>query len=126
MYFEQRDRNGFTILECFGRFDEGDTNHFLKTVELLHGQGKLHIIINLSPIYFLDPKVVNLFTFAHEFLRSHHGRLYLVSPLSSVKNELIRSQITKTIPTFETIYDALHRPHSAYVEANPEFEESRN
>lgn len=126
MYFEQRDRNGFTILECYGRFDEGDTNHFLETVELLHAEGKLQIVINLSPIYFLDPKVVNLFIFAHEFLQSHQGRLYLVSPLSSVKNELIRSQITKTIPTFETIYDALHRPHSAYIETAPELEETRN
>ena len=116
MYFEQRDRNGFTILECYGRIDEGDTNQFLKTIEQLHGQGKQAIIVNLTPVYFLDPKVVNLFIFANEFFESHKGRFYLVSPLSSVKNELIRSKITEKILTFETLYDALHRPHSAYSE----------
>ena len=119
MYYEQRDRNGFTILECYGRFDEGDTNEFLQTVEELHGQGKQEIIVNLTPVYFLDPKIVNLFLFAYEFFGSHGGRLYLVSPLSSVKNELIRSRVTETIPTFETLYDAIHRPHSAYSECFP-------
>ena len=39
MYCEQRERNNATILECFGRFDEEDTNHFIQTLEQLHGQG---------------------------------------------------------------------------------------
>ena len=116
MYHEQRERNGFTILECYGRFDETDTKQFLQTVEQIQSQGKKEIIVNLTPVYFLDPKVVNLFIFAEEFFSSHGGRLFLVSPLSSVKNELIRSNIILKIPTYETLYDAFHRPHSAYSE----------
>ena len=113
MYCEQRERNNATILECFGRFDEEDTNHFIQTLEQLHGQGIRQIIINLSPVYHLDPKVVNLLLFAQDFFQAHGGNVCLVSPLSSVRNELILANIPDTIPTFETLFSALHRPHAA-------------
>jgi len=116
MYFEQRNRNGITILECYGRFDEEDTKQFLQTIKQLHANGKNKIIINLTPVYFLDPKIANLFLFANDFFESNRGQIYLVTPLSSVRNELIRSKILDKVPTFETLYDALHRPHSAYCE----------
>ncbi len=118
MYCEQRDRNGATILECFGRFDEEDTNHFIQTLEQLHGQGCRQIIINLSPVYYLDPKVISLLLFAQEFFQDHGGSVCLVSPLSSVRNELIRGKIPETLPTFESLYSALHRPHTAYAECS--------
>ncbi len=118
MYCEQRDRNGATILECFGRFDEEDTNHFIQTLEQLHGQGCRQIIINLSPVYYLDPKVISLLLFAQEFFQDHGGSVCLVSPLSSVRNELIRGKIPETLPTFESLYSALHRPHAAYAECS--------
>lgn len=116
MYCEQRERNEATIIECFGRFDEEDTNHFIQTLEQLHGQGFRHIIINLSPVYYLDPKVVSLLLFAQEFFQAHGGTVCLVSPLSSVRNELIRGNIPDAIPIFESLYSALHRPHAAYAQ----------
>ena len=33
MYCEQREQNEATIVECFGRFDEEDTNRFIQTLE---------------------------------------------------------------------------------------------
>lgn len=118
MYCEQRDRNGSTILECFGHFDEDDTNQFLQTLEQLQSQGKRTIIFNLTPMYFLDPKVVNLFAFAQDFFTSHGGSICLVTPLSSVRNELIRARVPDSIPTYETLYDAFHRPHSALTKSD--------
>jgi anti-anti-sigma factor len=118
MYCEQRERNGTTILECFGRFDEEDTNQFIQTLEQLQSQGIGHIILNLSPVYYLDPKVINLLFFAQQFIQAHAGTISLISPLSSVRNELIRGKIHDTIPTFESLYDAMHRPHSAYAECS--------
>jgi anti-anti-sigma factor len=115
MYCEQRERNGTTIVECFGRFDEVDMDHFIETLEQLHGQGIRHIIINLTPVFFLDPKVLSLLLFAHDFFQSDGGTACLVSPLSSVRNELIRGNIPGTIPTFESLYSALHRPHAAFA-----------
>jgi anti-anti-sigma factor len=118
MYCEKRERNGTTILECFGRFDEADTNQFVKTLEQLQSQGIRHIILNLSPVYYLDPKVVNLIVFAHQFIQAHAGTFSLICPLSSVRNELIRGKIHDIIPTFESLYDAMHRPQSAYAECS--------
>jgi anti-anti-sigma factor len=118
MYCEQRERNGTTILECFGRFDEADANQFVQTLEQLQSQGIRHIILNLAPVYYLDPKVINLLLFGQQFLQALAGTLSLVSPLSSVRNELIRGKIHDTIPTFESLYDAMHRPHSAYAECS--------
>ena len=118
MYCEQRERNGATVVECFGRFDEEDTNNFVQTLEQLHAQGCRHVIIDLSPVYYLDPKAINLLLFAQEFFQAHGGTVGLVSPLSSVRNELIRGKIPQAIPTFESLYSALHRPHSAYAETS--------
>ena len=115
MYCDQREQNGTIIVECFGRFDEEDTNHFIKTLEELHGQGVRSLVLNLSPVFYLDPKVTNLLLFAQEFFQAHGGTVCLVSPLSSVRNELIRGNIPDTIPTFESLYSALHRPHAAYA-----------
>jgi anti-anti-sigma regulatory factor len=116
MYCEQRERNGTTIVECFGRFDEEDTNHFIQTLEQLHGNGLRNFVLILSPVFYLDPKVVNLLLFAQEFFHAHGGTVCLVSPLSSVRNELIRGNIPGAIPTFESLYSALHRPHAAYAQ----------
>jgi anti-anti-sigma factor len=116
MYCEQRERNGAVIVECFGRFDEKDTNYFIRTLEQLQGQGLSNIVLNLSPVFYLDPKVVNLLLFAKEFFHANGGTVCLVSPLSSVRNELIRGNIPDTIPTFESLYSALHRPHAAYTQ----------
>jgi anti-anti-sigma regulatory factor len=116
MYCEQRERKEETIIECFGRFDEEDTNHFIQTLEQLQGLGFRHIIINLSSVYFLDPKVSRLLLFAQEFFQAHGGTVCLISPLSCVRNELIRGNIPDAIPTFESLYSALHRPHAAYTQ----------
>jgi hypothetical protein len=51
MYCEQRGKNVTTIVECFGRFDEEDTNHFMQTLEQLQGQGLKNIVLNLSTIF---------------------------------------------------------------------------
>lgn len=123
MYCEQRVRNGFTILECFGRFDSEDSNQFIQILEHLHGQGSKHIVLNLSPIYYLDPKVVNLLRYAQDFFHGHDGTVCVVSPLSAVRNELVRGNIPEDIPTFESLYDALHRPHAAYGQAAADQEE---
>ena len=119
MYCEQRERNGPTVLDCFGRFDEEDTHHFLQTLEELHGQGLKNIVLNLSPVFYLDLKVVKLLLFAQEFFHAHGGTVFVGSPLSSVRNELIRGNIPDAIPTFESIYNALHRPHAAYAQPSP-------
>lgn len=116
MYCEQREINGTTIVECFGRFEEEDTSHFIQTLEQLHGHGLRNIIFNLSPVFYLDPKVINLLLFAQEFFHAHGGTICLVSPLSSVRNELIQGNIPESIPTFESLYSALHRPHTAYTQ----------
>jgi len=118
MYFEQRKKNEITILDCFGRFDEADTNQFIQRLEQLQNQGIQHLILNLSPVYYLDPKVVNLIFFGQQFILAHSGTFSVISPLSSVRNELVRGKIPDTIPTFDTLYDAMHRPHSAYQECS--------
>lgn len=118
MHCEHRDQNGTTILECFGRFDEEDTSHFIQTLEQLQARGLRNILLNLASIFYLDPKVVNLLLFAQEYLHSHGGTVCIVSPLSSVRNELIRGKVPDVIPTFESVYSALHRPHAAYSQAS--------
>ena len=118
MYCEQREQNEATIVECFGRFDEEDTNRFIQTLEKLHGKGFRHIIINLTSVYYLDPKVVSLLLFAQEFFQAQEGTVCLIAPLSSVRNELIRGNIPDAIPTFESLYSALHRPHAAFAQTS--------
>ena len=102
MYCEQRRKNEITILDCFGRFDESDTKHFIQWLEGLQNHGIRHLILNLSPLYYLDPKVVDLLFFAQQFLQANSGTFSLVSPLSSVRNEIDRGKIPHTIPTFDT------------------------
>ncbi|MBA3964405.1 MAG: STAS domain-containing protein [Nitrospirales bacterium] len=118
MYCDQRRRNEITILDCFGRFDEDDTNQFIQRLEQLQNQGIQHLILNLSPLYYLDPKVLNLLFFWQQFLKAHSVIFSLVSPLSSVRNELVRGKVPNTIPTFNNMYDAIHRPHCAYQECS--------
>jgi anti-anti-sigma regulatory factor len=118
MYCEQRKKNETTILDCFGRFDEADTNQFIQMLEQLQNQGIQHLILNLSPVYYLDPKVVKLLFFGQQFIQANSGTFSVISPLSSVRNELIRGKIPDTIPTFDTLYDAMHRPHSVYPECS--------
>lgn len=116
MYCEQREQSGAMILECFGRFEEEDSTHFMQTLESLTGQGLRNIVINLSPVYYLEPTIGKLLLFAQEFLQENGGTVSLVSPLSTVRNELIDGHVSDVIPTFESLYDALHRPHVAYAE----------
>jgi anti-anti-sigma factor len=116
MYCEKRKKNGIVILECFGRFDEADTNQFVQILEQLQCQGLKDIIVNLSPVYYFDPKVLDLLIFTQQFIQTNGGKLSIISPLSSVRNVLIQGKIPASIPTFESVYDAIHRPHAAYTE----------
>lgn len=118
MYCEQRRKKEITILDCFGRFDENDTNQFIERLEQIQNHGIQHLILNLSPLYYLDPKVVNLLFFGQQFLQADLVTFSLVSPLSSVRNELVRGKVPSTIPTFNNMYDAIHRPQCAYQDSS--------
>ncbi|GJL56134.1 MAG: hypothetical protein NPIRA02_32660 [Nitrospirales bacterium] len=111
MYIDQRHQPGAIILDCCGRFDETDHDYFVETIEKLHTGGHNHIVVNLTSLYFLDPKVISVLHFAHEFFQDNNGSLSLVSPLSAVRNELNIANVPDSIPTYPTVYDALHRPH---------------
>ena len=112
MYIDQRHQVGAVILDCCGRFDETDHSHFMDELENLQGQGHTHVVLNLTSLYFIDPKVLGLLHFAYDFFQSNGGTLSLVSPLSAVRNELNLANIPDSIPTYPTLYDALHRPHT--------------
>ncbi|MCA9472819.1 MAG: STAS domain-containing protein [Nitrospirales bacterium] len=112
MYVDQRHLGDVVILDCCGRFDETDHSNFMNQIENLQGQGLTTVVLNLTSLYFLDPKVISLLHFAHEFLQSSGGSLSLVSPLSAVQNELNLANIPDSIPTYPTLYDALHRPYT--------------
>lgn len=111
MYIDQRHQTDSAILDCCGRFDETDHERFMEAIEDLHSQGYRHVVVNLTSLYFLDPKVVSLLHFAYEYFQENSGSLSLVSPLSAVRNELNLANVPESIPTYPTVYDALHRPH---------------
>jgi len=111
MYIDQRQQTEAVILDCCGRFDETDHERFMEAIEKLHSQGHSHVVVNLTSLYFLDPKVIGLLHFANEYFQAHSGTLSLVSPLSAVRNELHLANVPASIPTYPTVYDALHRPH---------------
>lgn len=111
MYIDQRHQTDAVILDCCGRFDETDHIRFMETIEQLHSHGYSHVVVNLTSLYFLDPKVITLLYFAYEYFIANSGTLSLVSPLSAVRNELNMANVPDSIPTYPTVYDALHRPH---------------
>ena len=113
MYIDQREINGATVLDLCGRFDETDHNKFMNVIEDLQVRGCRHIVVNLSSLYFLDPLVINLLHFSHEYFHEFSGDLVLVSPLSSVRNELNLANVSNTIPIYASVYDALHRRHAS-------------
>ena len=112
MYIDQRELQGATVLDLCGRFDETDHDRFIKTIEDLQIRGCSRVVINLSSLYFLDPMVIDLLHFAHDFFQANSADFSLVSPLSAVRNELVLANVTEMIPTYPSVYDALHRPHT--------------
>ncbi len=111
MYIDQRHQTDSVILDCCGRFDESDHNRFMEAIEKLYAEGYSHVVVNLTSLYFLDPKVISLLHFAYEYFQASTASLSLVSPLSAVRNELDLANVPNSIPTYPTVYDALHRPH---------------
>lgn len=112
MYIDQRHLPEAVIIDCCGRFDETDHDHFMEAIEKLQTDGKNHVVINLTSLYFLDPKVISILHFAYEYVQANSGSLSLVSPLSAVRNELNIANVPESIPTYPSVYDALHRPHA--------------
>lgn len=55
--------------------------------------------------------MISLLHFAYEYFHDNAGTLSLVSPLSAVRNELNVANVPDNIPTYPTVYDALHRPY---------------
>jgi len=111
MYIEERETPAATILDCCGRFNEADQASFIQTIKKLQSHDCRYLVINMTSLYHLDPRVMDLFYFAHDYLQSNSGHLALVSPLSAVRNELDQANVPETIPTYTSIYDALHRQH---------------
>ncbi len=111
MYIDYRHQTEAAILDCCGRFDETDHELFVEAIEKLHTDGYSHVVVNLTSLYFLDPKVISFLHFAHEYFQANSGTLSLVSPLSTVRNELNLAKVPDVIPTYSTVYDALHRQY---------------
>ena len=108
MYLEKRRIHESTVLDCFGRFNDGDHDVFMQTLETLHAEG-CRYVVNLTSVYQLSESIIGLLKFAHEYFTTSDGQLALVSPLSSVRRDLDQAEITSTIPTYMAVYDALHR-----------------
>ncbi len=79
MYWEQRQQNEATIIECFGRFDEEDTNHFIQTLEQLGKEGVKNIIINFAPVFYLDRKNLSILLFAKELFQTKEEQFALLA-----------------------------------------------
>ena len=118
MYLEQRTMNKATVLDCYGKFEEQDNDQFMQTIESLHAGGCQHLVLNLSSVYRVDENILNLLTFAFDFYVSSGAQLTLVTPQSAVRSDLENADIHKTIPTYLTVYDALHR-RKAVVDKTP-------
>lgn len=119
MHIDQRALNGATVLDLCGRFDETDHDQFMEVMENLHARGCRHIIVNLSSLYFLDPIVIRLLQLSHDYFSENSGDLVLVSPLSSVRNELNLANVPNTIPVYSSVYDALHRRYTVAPQLVP-------
>ena len=109
MYFEKRHIREATVLDCFGRFGEDDHDRFIQTFEELHKEGCRYLVVNLTSVYQVSENIGGLLKFANEYFSAGEGKVALVSPLSSVRQTLDQTAITNLIPTYMTVYDALHR-----------------
>ena len=118
MYLEQRKMQMATVLDCYGKFQEDDNEQFMEAIEALQSDGCQQLVLNLSSVYCLDANIFNLLMFAHEFYSNSGNQLSLVTPLSAVRRELEEAEIPKKIPTYLTVYDALHR-QKAVVDKTP-------
>ena len=118
MYLEQRTMNKSTVLDCYGKFEEQDNDQFMTTIEGLLAEGCQHVVLNLSSVYRVDENILNLLTFAFDFYVSSGAQLTLVTPQSAVRGNLEKANIHKVIPTYLTVYDALHR-QKAVVDKTP-------
>jgi len=118
MYLEKRTMNKSTVLDCYGKFEEQDNDQFMKTIESLHSEGCQHLVLNLSSVYQVDENIISLLTFAFDFYVSSGAQLTLVTPQSAGRGDLEKANIHKTIPTYLTVYDALHR-QKAVVDKTP-------
>ena len=118
MYLEKRTMNKSTVLDCYGKFEEQDNDQFMKTIECLQSEGCQHLVLNLSSVYRVDKNILNLLTFAFDFYVSSGAQLTLVTPQSSGRGDLEKANIHKIIPTYLSVYDALHR-QKAVVDKTP-------
>ncbi len=109
MYLEKRHIHESTVLDCYGKFDDHDHDIFMQTLETLHAEGCRYVVVNLTSVYQLSESIIGLLKFAHEYFTTSEGQFVLVSPLSSVRRDLDQAEITRTIPTYMAVYDALHR-----------------
>ena len=117
MYLEKRHIRESTVLDCFGKFDDGDHDVFMQTLETLYAEGCRSVVVNLTSVYQLGENIVGLLKFAHEYFTSSDGQFVMVSPLSSVRRDLDQAGITSTIPTYMAVYDALHRRNAVVNDA---------
>ncbi len=117
MYLEKRHINESTVLDCYGKFTDHDHDVFMQTLETLNAEGCRYVVVNLTSVYQLSESIIGLLKFALEYFTSSEGQLVLVSPLSSVRRELDRAEITASIPTYMSVYDALHRRNAVVNEA---------
>lgn len=112
MYLEKRKMMPATILDCYGKFDNEDNDQFMAAIESIQAEECQHLVVNLTSVYSLNQNTVDLLSFAHEFYAASGGRLALVSPHTAARRDLEQAEITKKIPTYRTVYDALHRQNA--------------
>ncbi|MGW0118573.1 STAS domain-containing protein [Streptomyces sp. NPDC003327] len=71
------------------------------------GQGRPHLVLDLSAVGFMDSSGLNVLIRAVHMARENGGDLYLAAPTSAVRRILEITGVTTTMPPHDGVAEAL-------------------
>ena len=99
----RRDRGNVAILELGGRLMGGpDSDHFTREIKNLIEQGRVHVVVDLSGVAWVNSSGLGLLIAAYTSLKEKGGGLKLLNVSRRIEQIL---QVTKLSTVFEAYTD---------------------
>ncbi len=104
MNFESTElSSNLRLVRLQGRMDTMGTSEIEPKLAACCGDDNYHVLVDLGGVDFLTSFGIRLLMQNAKVLTDHGGHMYLISPVSNVKDTLDVSGVSSVIPVYESI-----------------------
>jgi anti-sigma B factor antagonist len=107
LQLDVRRENGNVVISAHGNIDVLDAPMLQEQLQELVRESRRLVVLDLSDLDFIGPDGLDVLLTVRKALKVHKGQIRLVHPHPEIRRMLQVTRLTKILPIFDTVEQAL-------------------